>query len=211
MNFTSFYHIICFHWFELPEGVVNGSKPPKAYAADLHRSSVCRFLAACDFFWSLCRGENGGIPKSPSHWWSFPEFSLLKCSNDRMIWGYHHFRKRQVLSLSNKHKIMDFPSVFMVLFLGDDNDDLKTGTPPDQMVDDCPYWPKIEKVMGKRRISGWCWLEPWNGLWLSKYIGNGKSSQLDELIFFRGTETTNQTTWVGFNVCFFGICFQSLP
>ena len=44
-----------------------------------------------------------------------------------------------MLSLSNKHKIMDFPSVFMVLFLGDDNDDLKTGTPPDQMVDDCPY------------------------------------------------------------------------
>ena len=163
-------------------------------------------------FFGRCAGvKNGGIPKSPSHWWSFPEFSLLKCSNDRMIWGYHHFRKRQVLSLSNKHKIMDFPSVFMVLFLGDDNDDLKTGTPPDQMVDDCPYWPKIEKVMGKRRISGWCWLEPWNGLWLSKYIGNGKSSQLDELIFFRGTETTNQTTWVGFNVCFFCICFQSLP
>ena len=80
--------------------------------------------------------------------------------------------------------------------------------PPDQMVDDCPYWSKIERVMGKRRLSGWCWLEPWNGLWLSKCIGNGKSSQLDELIFFRGTETINQTTWVGFNVCFFAYVFN---
>ena len=46
-------------------------------------------------------------------------------------------------------------------------------------------------------MTRWWFQEPWNGLWLSHHIGNGIIIPTDELIFFRGAETTNihQPVW----------------
>ena len=47
-------------------------------------------------------------------------------------------------------------------------------------------------LFGLQEKTGWWWLEPWNFEWLSIYSRSGRIIPTDELIFFRGVETTNQ-------------------